>query len=71
MRRSLGRWGQSCISEQTKATAKDPNVHKRLQDLSVELPSEEAQTSEALRVFVAKEVDKWVPIIKKAGVSVQ
>jgi tripartite-type tricarboxylate transporter receptor subunit TctC len=59
------------LNSAARAALKDPNVHKRLQELSVELPSEEAQTPEALRVFVAKEIDKWVPIIKKAGVSVQ
>jgi tripartite-type tricarboxylate transporter receptor subunit TctC len=59
------------LNSAARAALKDPNVHKRLQELSVELPSEEAQTPEALRIFVAKEIDKWVPIIKKAGVSVQ
>jgi tripartite-type tricarboxylate transporter receptor subunit TctC len=39
--------------------------------LSVELPSEDAKTPEALKAFVAKEIDKWVPIIKKAGVTAQ
>jgi tripartite-type tricarboxylate transporter receptor subunit TctC len=59
------------LNTAARAALKDANVNKRLQELSVELPSEEAQTPEALRIFVAKEIDKWVPIIKKAGVSVQ
>jgi tripartite-type tricarboxylate transporter receptor subunit TctC len=54
-----------------RAALKDANVRQRLLDLSVELPSEEAQSPEALRTFVAQEIDKWVPIIRAAGVSVQ
>lgn len=59
------------LNAAARAALKDPTVRKRLLDLSVELPSEDAQTPEALRAFVAKEIDKWVPIIKKAGVTVQ
>jgi tripartite-type tricarboxylate transporter receptor subunit TctC len=59
------------INAAARAALKDETVRKRLLDLSVELPSEDAQTPEALRAFVAKEIDKWVPIIKKAGVTVQ
>lgn len=59
------------LNEVARAALKDANVHARLSDLSVELPDEKAQTPEALREFVSKEIDKWVPIIKKAGVVVQ
>jgi tripartite-type tricarboxylate transporter receptor subunit TctC len=51
-----------------RAALKDDNVRKRLLELAVELPPESAQTAEVLREFVGKEIDKWVPIIKKAGV---
>ncbi len=54
-----------------RAALNDPNVKARLLELSVELPSEEAKTPEALKAFVTKEIDKWVPIIKKAGVTAQ
>jgi tripartite-type tricarboxylate transporter receptor subunit TctC len=59
------------INAAARAALKDANVRQRLLDLSVELPSEEAQTPESLRIFVAQEIDKWVPIIRKAGVTVQ
>lgn len=59
------------LNAAARAALKDDNVRKRLLDLSVELPGEAAQTPEALRAFVAQEIDKWVPIIKKAGVVVQ
>lgn len=59
------------VNEAARAALKDPLVKKRLEDLSLEFPSEAAQTPVALGEFVAKEVDKWVPVIKKAGVTAQ
>jgi tripartite-type tricarboxylate transporter receptor subunit TctC len=59
------------LNAAARAALNDPTVKARLLELSVELPSEEAKTPEALRAFVAKEIDKWVPIIKKAGVTAQ
>lgn len=59
------------VNAAARAALNDPTVKARLLDLSVELPSEEAKTPEALRIFVAKEIDKWVPIIQKAGVTAQ
>jgi len=35
------------------------------------LPDEAGQTQEALAKLVSSEIDKWVPIIKKAGVTAQ
>jgi tripartite-type tricarboxylate transporter receptor subunit TctC len=54
-----------------RAALKDDNARKRLLELAVELPPESAQTPAALGEFVSKEIDKWVPIIKGAGVVVQ
>ncbi|MCX7297253.1 MAG: tripartite tricarboxylate transporter substrate-binding protein [Hyphomicrobiales bacterium] len=59
------------VNAAARAALNDPTVKARLLDLSVELPNEEAKTPEALRIFVAKEIDKWVPIIQKAGVTAQ
>lgn len=59
------------VNAAARAALNDPTVKARLLELSVELPSEEAKTPEGLRIFVAKEIDKWVPIIQKAGVTAQ
>lgn len=59
------------VNAAARAALDDPQVKTRLLELSVELPSEDAKTPEALKAFVAKEIDKWVPIIKKAGVTAQ
>ena len=52
-----------------RAALKDEAVRKRLLDLGGELPDEAGQTPAALAELVRTEVDKWVPIIKKAGVT--
>ncbi len=47
----------------------DPAVQKRLNDLGLELPPREQQTPQALAGWHKAEVDKWWPIIKKAGIK--
>jgi tripartite-type tricarboxylate transporter receptor subunit TctC len=59
------------LNAAARAALKDEAVRKRLLELSVEISDDAGQTPEALRAFVAKEIDKWVPIIKKAGVTAQ
>lgn len=49
----------------------DENTRKRFLDLGIILPTEAEQTPAALAEHVRKEIDKWVPVIKKAGVTVQ
>ena len=46
-------------------------MRARLLDLSVQMPDAAGQTPEALRLFVADEIDKWVPIIRNSGVTAQ
>ena len=48
----------------------EDGTRKRLLDLGIILPTEAEQTPEHLAQHVAKEIDKWVPVIKKAGVTV-
>lgn len=47
----------------------DPTVQKRLTDLGLEVPAREQQTPQALGVWHKAEVEKWWPIIKKAGIK--
>jgi tripartite-type tricarboxylate transporter receptor subunit TctC len=54
-----------------RAALKDEGTRKRLLDLGAELPDEAGQSTEALRQLVSSEIDKWVPVIKKAGVTAQ
>jgi tripartite-type tricarboxylate transporter receptor subunit TctC len=47
---------------------KDGTVKQRFADLGTEPVSEKRATPEALRAHLKSELDKWAPIIKKAGV---
>jgi tripartite-type tricarboxylate transporter receptor subunit TctC len=50
----------------------DPAVRQRLQhELSLEIPSPQLQTSGALRIFQAAEVEKWWPIIRAAKIKAE
>lgn len=54
-----------------RAALADEGIRKRLLELGLEISTPEEQTPPALAAWVAKEVDRWVPIIKKAGVTAQ
>jgi tripartite-type tricarboxylate transporter receptor subunit TctC len=47
----------------------DPTVQKRLTDLGLELPARDQQTPQALAAWHKAEIEKWWPIIKKAGIK--
>jgi tripartite-type tricarboxylate transporter receptor subunit TctC len=47
---------------------KDSNVTQRFLDLGTEPVAEKRATAEALRAHLKAEIEKWTPIIKKAGV---
>jgi putative tricarboxylic transport membrane protein len=46
----------------------DPGTRQRLLDLGCTIPDEAGRKPEALAALVAKEVARWTPILKKAGV---
>lgn len=59
------------IDKLTKAlqvALKDPLVVQRFNDLGTEPVAENRATPEALRALLKSEIDKWGPIIRKAGV---
>jgi tripartite-type tricarboxylate transporter receptor subunit TctC len=52
------------------AALKDEGVRKRLLDLGAELPGAAEQTRAFAAELVRSEIEKWVPVIKAAGVVV-
>jgi tripartite-type tricarboxylate transporter receptor subunit TctC len=46
----------------------DPVIAKRLAEIGADVPPPEQRSPEALRQLVNAEVDKWVPLIKAAGI---
>lgn len=59
------------LNEAGRAALANEGVRKRLLELGAELPDSAGQTPPALAELVRTEIDKWVPIIRKAGVTVQ
>lgn len=59
------------LNAAARAALKDDKVVARLKELAANLPAENEQTPEWLGAFVKSEIDKWVPIIQKAGVKVE
>ncbi len=54
-----------------RAALANESVRRRLLELGAELPDAAGQTPEALAELVRTEIDKWVPVIRKAGVTTQ
>ena len=46
----------------------DPTIAKRLAEIGADIPPPEQRSPQALRQLVNSEVDKWVPLIKEAGI---
>jgi tripartite-type tricarboxylate transporter receptor subunit TctC len=47
----------------------DPTIKQRLADLSSDIPPANKMTAEGLREHLKLEINKWGPVIRKAGVS--
>ena len=56
------------LSATLQDALKDPAVRARLAELNAEPAPADKARPEALRAHLKAEIDKWGPIIKKAGV---
>jgi tripartite-type tricarboxylate transporter receptor subunit TctC len=56
------------LTKALQAALKDATLRQRFADLGAETVAENRATPEALRKHLKAEIDKWAPIIKKAGV---
>jgi tripartite-type tricarboxylate transporter receptor subunit TctC len=55
------------IVSSMQAALKDPDLVRRFTDLGSVIESPDRQTPDALGKYLKSEIDKWAPIIKKAG----
>jgi tripartite-type tricarboxylate transporter receptor subunit TctC len=55
------------LNKALNVALKDANVKQRFADLGTEPVAENRATPEALRTHLKAEIEKWAPIIKKAG----
>lgn len=59
------------INDAVQKAMQDPDVAKRLAQIGADVPPPERRTPQALGQLVRAEIDKWVPLIKAAGVTAQ
>jgi tripartite-type tricarboxylate transporter receptor subunit TctC len=52
-----------------KATA-DPGIRQRMQPLGLEMPDAASNTPAGFKAFIQSEIDRWVPVIKQAGLQI-
>jgi tripartite-type tricarboxylate transporter receptor subunit TctC len=56
------------LNEALRAALKDPSVASKFADLGAQIVPESKQTPAGLRDWLKSEIDKWQPVIRKAGV---
>ena len=59
------------INAAVQQAMSDPAIAKRLAEIGADLPPPEQRSPQALRQLVSAEIDKWVPLIRAAGVAAQ
>lgn len=59
------------LSKALQQALQDPDVKSRFAGSGAQTVAPERATPAALQAFLKSEVDKWVPIIKKAGITAQ
>jgi tripartite-type tricarboxylate transporter receptor subunit TctC len=57
------------INAAVQKAMEDPAIAKRLAEIGADIPPPEQRSPQALRQLVNDEIDKWVPLIKAAGVT--
>ena len=55
------------VGQALRAALKDPSVAAKFADLGAQIVPESKQTPEGLRTWLSSEIDKWGPVIRKAG----
>ncbi|MGZ5584340.1 MAG: tripartite tricarboxylate transporter substrate binding protein BugD [Usitatibacter sp.] len=56
------------LNQALRAALKDPSVASKFAELGAQIVPESKQTPEGLRDWLKSEIDKWKPVIQKAGV---
>jgi tripartite-type tricarboxylate transporter receptor subunit TctC len=56
------------INAALRTAMQDPMVKQRLAELSSDIPPLEKMTAAGLKTHLEAEINKWAPVIKKAGI---
>jgi tripartite-type tricarboxylate transporter receptor subunit TctC len=59
------------LNKALRAALNDATMKARLEEIGAEIPAADLQTSAGLRTFIGSEINRWTPIIKAAGVTIQ
>lgn len=59
------------INGAVQKAMQDPDIAKRLAAIGADIPPPDQRSPQALGHLVSAEIDKWVPLIKAAGVAAQ
>jgi tripartite-type tricarboxylate transporter receptor subunit TctC len=59
------------LNKALRAALSDQGMKVKLDDIGAEIPSAALQTPAGLRAFITSEIERWTPIIKASGVTVQ
>jgi tripartite-type tricarboxylate transporter receptor subunit TctC len=59
------------LNKALRSALADPVMKQKLDDIGATIPSPELQTSAGLKAFIGSEIERWTPIIKAAGVTIQ
>ncbi len=59
------------LNKALRAALSDPAMKTRLDEIGADIPSLTLQTPDGLKAFITSEIERWTPIIKAAGVTVQ
>jgi tripartite-type tricarboxylate transporter receptor subunit TctC len=59
------------LNKALRAALADAALKAKLDDIGAEIPSAELQMPAGLKAFIGSEIERWTPIIKAAGVTVQ
>jgi tripartite-type tricarboxylate transporter receptor subunit TctC len=59
------------LNKALRAALNDQVMKQKLDDIGAAVPSAELQTSDGLKKFIGSEIERWSPIIKAAGVTIQ
>jgi tripartite-type tricarboxylate transporter receptor subunit TctC len=59
------------VNAVVRKAMEDPTIQKRLAEIGADIPAPADRSPQALGKLVKAEIDKWVPLIKDAGVVAQ
>jgi tripartite-type tricarboxylate transporter receptor subunit TctC len=71
MPRGAPRAAVQWVNAAVQKAMEDQSIAKRFAEIGADIPPPDQRTPEALERLVATEIDKWVPLIKSAGIAAQ